>query len=218
MGTFEYILRTLLQASVFTISVTVGALIVAVLGGFALTLFRSFFGKVANTIVLAYVELFRNSPVLVQLFVIYFGLGQIGIRLEPTTAAIIGLGMNGAAILSEVFRSALRSVDKGQTEAALAIGLTPARALFTIVLPQATRLALPAMGSYAVGLVKDTSLASAVAVPELAFRARNLVSETYLSTQIYLLVALIYFVMSYPFSKLVLQLEKRYAKGGLKHG
>ena len=116
-------------------------------------------------------------------------------------------------MLAEVFYSSIKAVDRGQEEAGLAIGLTPVRTLYYIVLPQALRVALPSIGNYAIALMKDTSLASAVAAPELAFRARMLVSETYLSTQIYLLVALIYFVLSFPAARLVATLEKRLLKG-----
>lgn len=208
-----YIASELLWASLATIAITLGALFLAVAVGFLLALVRLWAPRWLRCVVLAYIELFRNTPVLVQLFILYFGLAQIGIHIPPLAAAMLGLGLNGSALLAEVIYSSIKAIDRGQEEAGLAIGLTPGRTLYQIVLPQALKVALPSVGNYAIALMKDTSLASAVAAPELAFRARMLVSETFLSTQIYLLVALIYFVLSFPAARLVSTLEKRLMKG-----
>lgn len=212
-ATSLYITGELLWASLATISITLGALVLAIVVGFLLALVRILAPVWLRYVALAYIELVRNTPVLVQLFVLYFGLAQIGIQMPPLAAAVLGLGLNGSALLAEVFYSSIRAVDRGQEEAGLAIGLTPMRALYHIVLPQALKVAVPSVGNYVIALIKDTSLASAVAAPELAFRARMLVSETFLSTQIYLLVALIYFVLSFPAARLVTTLEKHLVKG-----
>jgi polar amino acid transport system permease protein/cystine transport system permease protein len=160
-----------------------------------------------------YVEVFRSVPVLTQLFVIYFGLGAIGIRLSPIPAAIVGFGINGGAYLTEVFRAGIEAVDRGQTEAALSIGMTKLKTLCYIILPQAIRIVLPPIANFAIGLLKDTSLASAVAAPELSFNAHRLVDETFLSTQIYLLVAVFYLAMSLPLSMVSRRLERRAGRG-----
>jgi His/Glu/Gln/Arg/opine family amino acid ABC transporter permease subunit len=212
-ATSFYIARELLWASIATVTITLGALVLAGVVGFLLALIRIWAPTWLRYLALVYIELFRNTPVLVQLFILYFGLAQIGIQMPPLAAAMLGLGLNGSALLAEIFYSSIKAVDRGQEEAGLAIGLTPGRTLYQIVLPQALRIALPSVGNYAIALMKDTSLASAVAAPELAFRARMLVSETFLSTQIYLLVALIYFVLSFPAARLVSTLEKRLVKG-----
>jgi polar amino acid transport system permease protein/cystine transport system permease protein len=162
-----------------------------------------------------YVEVFRGVPVLTQLFVIYFGLASIGIKLEPVPAAIIGFGINGGAYLTEVFRAGIESIHRGQLEAAFTIGMTRLMGLRFIVLPQAIRVVLPPLGNFAVGLLKDTALASAVAAPELTFRGRMLIDQTYLSTQIYLLVAVIYLAMSLPLARLVRRLETHMGRGHL---
>jgi polar amino acid transport system permease protein/cystine transport system permease protein len=132
--------------------------------------------------------------------------------LAPVPAAIIGFGINGGAYLTEVFRAGIEAVHRGQTEAALSIGMTRIQALRIIILPQATRVILPPLGNFAIGLLKDTSVASSVAAPELTFRAHMLVDQTYLSTQIYLMVAALYLTMSLPLAHLVRRLERRGAR------
>jgi polar amino acid transport system permease protein/cystine transport system permease protein len=141
-------------------------------------------------------EIFRNIPILTQLFILYFGLTYIGITLPAVGAAIIGFGLNGAAILSEVFRSSIKTIDKGQAEAAYSIGMTRSMAMRIIVLPQAFKISIPGMANFAIGLLKDTSLASAAAVPEMTFKAKMLVSETYQTNLIYFLLAIIYLALS----------------------
>jgi polar amino acid transport system permease protein/cystine transport system permease protein len=151
--------------------------------------------------------------VLTQLFIIYFGLTEIGIRLDPLSAAIVGFGINGGAYLTEVFRAGIGSVHQGQMEAAQMLGMTRLTAMRIIILPQAMRVVLPPLGNFAIGLLKDTALASAVAAPELMFRARNLVDKTFLSTQIYLTTAAIYLAMSLPLGYVTRRLEARVGRG-----
>jgi ABC-type amino acid transport system permease subunit len=148
-----------------------------------------------------------------MLFVIYFGLGQIGLRLSPLPAAIIGFGLNGAAYLAEIYRSGIEAVPRGQSEAGSAIGMTKHQTMVWIILPQAIRVSLPPIGNYGVGLLKDSSIAVAIAAPEITFDATNLINQTYLSTQIYLLMALLYIGMSLPLSHLVRRLERRSRRG-----
>ena len=158
-------------------------------------------------------DVFRAVPVLTQLFIIYFGLAELGVQLDPLPAAIIGFGINGGAYLTEVFRAGIEAIHRGQIEAALTIGMTRLTALRIIVLPQAIRVVLPPLGNFAIGLLKDTSLASSVAAPELSFRARMLVDQTYLSTQIFLMVAAIYLAMSLPLGYLTRQAGARMSRG-----
>lgn len=212
--TYWRIVRTLLDAAYTTVGITVYAFIVAVVLGFLLALSRLYGPSFLARIAAAFVEILRNIPVLVQLFILYFGLAQIGIHIPPIMAAGLGLGMNGAALLSEVFRSSILAVDRGQSEAGFALGFTPGRVLYHIIFVQSLRISLPSIGNFAVALMKDTSLASAVAAPELVFRARNLVSETFLSTEIYLIVALIYFLLSFPVSWYFKSLERAVTPGG----
>ncbi len=207
------LLPTLLLAAITTVEITIGAFIVAMLIGLLCAMLQTLGSRPLNALIGLYVDVFRAVPVLTQLFIIYFGLTEIGIRLDPLPAAIIGFGINGGAYLAEVFRAGILSVHQGQMEAAQMIGMTRLRALRIVILPQAMRVVLPPLANYAIGLLKDTSLAAAVAAPELMFRAKNLVDKTFLSTQIYLSVAVIYLAMSLPLSHLASLMEARLARG-----
>lgn len=208
-----YFLSLLWSGAITTLIVTAGGFVVSIMLGIVFAGLRTGPSRVLRGLAYVYVEIFRAVPVLTQLFVIYFGLAAIGIRLNPIPAAIAGFGLNGGAYLTEVFRAGIEAVDRGQTEAALSIGMTKLMALRCIVLPQATRIVLPPIANFAIGLLKDTSLASAVAAPELSFNAHMLVDQTYLSTQIYLLVAVFYLAMSLPLATIARRLERRAGRG-----
>ncbi|MDU9390018.1 amino acid ABC transporter permease [Pseudomonas sp. zfem002] len=205
----EYFLGVLGVGALTTVGLTLAAFVVAALLGFCLALMRLSRSRLANLIASTYLEVLRNVPILTQLFILYFGLTYIGITLPAVGAAIIGFGLNGAAILSEVFRASIRTIDRGQSEAGYSIGMTRAMTLRLIVLPQAFKVAIPGMANFAIGLLKDTSLASAAAVPELTFKARMLVSETYQTNLIYFLLALIYLLLSLVLSHLAARTERR---------
>ena len=215
MGFWEILVRetpnflpVLLEGAVVAVEVAAGALCIAIAGGLLLAIMLISQFRLVRVVARSYVELMRGTPALTQLFIIYFGLADAGLSLPPLAAAIIGLGANGAAYLSEVFRAGISAIHRGQTEAALSLGLPPTDVMRFVVLPQAVRIMLPAFCNYGVQLLKDTTLASSVAAPEIMFRARNLVMETYLSMQIYLLVACIYLAMSIPLSHLAARLQR----------
>ncbi len=212
---FPDLLTVLLVGAITTVEVTIGGFLIAAAIGLGLAVLQTLPARIPRILIGVYVEVFRGVPVLTQLFVLYFGLAQLGLKLDPLTAAIVGFGLNGGAYLTEVFRAGLLSVHQGQMEAAFMIGMTRMAALRYVVLPQAMRVVLPPLSNFAVGLLKDTALASAVAAPELSFDARTLVTRTYLSTQIYLLVAVIYLAMSLPLSHLSQVLERRFGRGAL---
>lgn len=130
-------------------------------------------------------------------------------NIDPIPAAIIGLGLNGGAVLSEVFRAGLNAIHHGQREAALAVGMTPWMSLREIILPQTWRITLPPLGNYAIALLKDTAVVSAIAAPEIMFWARNLVTSTFQTTFVYILAALLYFCLSFPLARLVERFERR---------
>lgn len=160
-----------------------------------------------------YVDVIRGTPLLVQLFIIYYGLPEFGIQIDAFPAAVIGLGMNYGAYLAEVFRSGLVSVDRGQWEAARSLGMAPGTMMRSVILPQAVRVALPGVGNYAISMLKDTALASIVTVDELLRRAQLRVAADFHSFNIYLAVAVIYLLMSYPLTIFVKRLERRSARG-----
>ena len=202
-----HFLDVLLAGAVVSVEVAAGALIVALAGGLILALMTVTRVRPLRWAGRSYIELIRGTPALTQLFIIYFGLADIGLGMPPLAAAITGLGANGAAYLAEVYRAGILAIHRGQSEAALSLGLTPVDVMRFVVLPQAVRIMLPPFCNYAIQLLKDTSLVSAVAAPEIMFRARNLVMETYLSMQIYLLVAAIYLCISIPLSHLTARLQ-----------
>jgi His/Glu/Gln/Arg/opine family amino acid ABC transporter permease subunit len=207
------LLPVLLLGAVTTIEVTIGGFLVATVIGLILALLQRLHLRPLNAVIAIYVDVFRAVPVLTQLFIIYFGLTELGIRLDPLSSAIIGFGINGGAYLTEVFRAGVESVHQGQMEAAQMLGMRRFAALRIVILPQAMRVVLPPLGNFAIGLLKDTALASAVAAPELMFRARTLVDKTFLATQIFVTAAAIYLAMSVPLGYLTRRAEARLARG-----
>lgn len=204
-----YFLITLLGGWPETVTVAVGALIFALIFGLIVALMRISRWRALRYPAIAYMEIFRGTPALVQLFVIYFGLPDIGFEPSPFQAAIVGLGLNGAAYLSEVYRAGIESIHRGQMEAALSLGMTPARALQYIVLPQAIRTMLPPITNFAIVLLKDTAIVFAVGVVEIMALARNLVTETLQSAAVYLIAGGIYLCVTIPMARLAAILERQ---------
>ncbi len=199
----------LLLGAVTTVEITLAALVLAVVIGLGFALAKLTRFRILHWLIDAYVEVFRNTPVLAQLFVIYFGLAYLGFKISAFPAAIIGLGLNGGAILTEVFRAGFGAIHHGQREAALAVGMTPWASMRYIILPQTWRITLPPLGNYAIALLKDTAVVSAIAAPEIMFYARNLVTSTFETTLIYILAAALYFCLSFPLARLVDRFERR---------
>jgi His/Glu/Gln/Arg/opine family amino acid ABC transporter permease subunit len=205
------IMPVLWFATGMTVKVTIGALIVALLLGLAVALMRISRVRPIRYVALVYTDVLRGTPALVQLFIIYFGLSDLGLEFDPVSAAIIGLGINGAAYVGEIYRAGIEATHRGQMEAALSLGMTPSKAMRFIILPQAVRVMLPPLCNYAILLVKDTAIISTIAAPEIMFEARRLVQATFMhsiSGQIYLLCALFYLVLTLPLSYLTRRLEQ----------
>ena len=198
-------------ATGMTVKVTIGALIVALLLGLVVALMRISRVRPIRYIALVYTDVLRGTPALVQLFIIYFGLSDLGLEFDPVSAAIIGLGINGAAYVGEIYRAGIEATHRGQMEAALSLGMTPLKAMRFIILPQAVRVMLPPLCNYAILLVKDTAIISTIAAPEIMFEARRLVQATFMhsiSGQIYLLCALFYLALTLPLSYVAQRLEQ----------
>ena len=203
----------LLQGAVVTVEITAATLLFACLLGLVLALLKRARVPLLGSLASVYVELLRSVPVLTTLFIIYFGLAYLDIQLPSFVAAVLGLGMLGGAYMAEIVRAGIDSVHRGQREAALSIGMTPAQAMRFVVLPQAARVVVPPTANYAIGLLKDTAIVSTVAAPELLFAAKTLVSQTILPMQIYLLTALIYLALSLPLAHLAHVMELRLRRG-----
>lgn len=191
------------------IQLAVGAMLVALVLGLLVALARISPVKVLSRTALVFVEVFRGTPLLVQLVYIFFVLPSIGIQIDAVPAGILGLGLNYAAYLSEVFRSAILSVENGQTEAALSLGYTPTRTLWKVVIPQSFVVSLAPIGNYFIAMIKDTALTSVIAVTELLKTANIINSQTFQTTAVYTAVALIYLAMSLPLSRVVAGIEQK---------
>lgn len=202
----------LAEAAAVTVRITVFGFLFALVLGTACGVIRSRDTWLARPVA-AYIEFFRGTPLLVQLFFIYYGLPQVGITLDAWTAGIVGLGLNGAAYIAEIVRGALAGIDRGQYDAAHALGMGWAGVLAWVVLPQALRIATPPLVNSFAALLKESSLVSVLAITEIMNVAKMIYSRTFRAFEIYAVVAVMYFVMTFVFSRLSRVLERRLALG-----
>lgn len=204
----------ILQAGLyFTIPLTLISFVLGTLLAFFTALGRLSNIKTLNAIAKFYVWIFRGTPLLVQLFILFYGLPSMGITLNPFPAAVIGFTLNVGAYSSEIIRAAIQSTPKGQWEAAFSIGMTKSQAMRRIILPQAVRVSLPPLGNSFISLVKDTSLAATITVTEMFQKGQQIASVTYEPLWLYIEVAFIYLIFSTFLSSLQARLEKRFERG-----
>ncbi len=157
-----------------------------------------------------YVSVFRGTPCLIQLFVIYFGGPQIGLQLEPFPAAVIGLGINIGAYMTESIRGAIVAVDRGQIEASRSLGLNKSQTMVKVILPQAARLMIRPLGVNTIALIKGSSLVSAISVVELTYTAHRYIGSTYRPFEMFILAAMFYLVIVSIASYGIRQVDNRY--------
>ncbi len=208
-------LSSLLWAGlVFTIPLTLLSFVLGLTLGLITAITRLFGPAPAVAVARFYVWVIRGTPLLVQLFVIFYGLPSLGILLDAFPAALIGFTLSIGAYTSEIIRAVISSVPKGQWEAAYSIGMSWRQAMTRTILPQAARVAVPPLSNTFISLVKDTSLAAAITVPELFQAAQRIVATTYEPLILYIEAALIYLVLSSFLSALQVRLEKRFARYG----
>lgn len=202
---------TLLMGAILTVKFAVAAMAFGlVLGGFTAVL-RISGNRVLDRIAQAYVSVMRGTPLLVQMFVVYYGLPDVGISLSPTTAGILTLTLNAGAYLSESMRGAILGIARGQWSASHSLGLTYFQTLRYVVGPQALRLAVPSMGNTLISLIKDTSLVSVITVTELLRSAQEVIATTFQPLPLYLAAAALYWVLSSLLSVVQSRLEGRLA-------
>ena len=208
-------LPLLLRGLVVTVELWVVAFVVGLSLGLAVSLARISGRAWLNGPAIAYVEIFRNTPVLVQLIWFYYAFPIVlGQQLSPFTAAALGLTLNTSAYSAEIFRGGILSIARGQWEGAKAIGMTRAMTMRRIILPQVMRQMLPAFTNRAIELAKVTSLASLLAVNEIMYEGRLISSTYYRPLEVLTVVALMYFLLIYPGSYLAARLERRLAARG----
>jgi polar amino acid transport system permease protein len=167
--------------------------------------------RILRALAAVYVEWIRNTPLLIQIMFIYFGLG-VFISFTPLTASVFALSFFSGAYITEIIRAGIQSIHKGQREASVSLGMTERQAMFLVILPQAIRRILPPLVGQFISLVKDSSLVSVIAVTELTYVAKNIVSVTFRAFEVWLAIAGFYFVLSYVLSLSVRRLEYRLAK------
>lgn len=201
------------EAALVTAEISaLGFLLALVLGALVLICVRSK-NRLVRSAANGFVQFIRAVPLLALLLALYFGLPSFGLTLSGYWAGILGLGLQGAAYVAEVLRAGLDSVHKGQREAGVAAGLSPAVVFTSIVLPQAMRVMLPPMLNCYVSLLKDSSLCALIATDELMLAARAMSSEYFLPLHIFVLVGLFYFAIAFPLSMFSRLLERRLARG-----
>jgi cystine transport system permease protein len=164
-----------------------------------------------------YVSLMRGTPLLVQLFVIYYGLPSVGIEFTPVTAGVLALSLNAGAYLSESLRGAIHAIGQGQWRAGFSLGLGYWQTLYHIVLPQALRVAVPSMSNTLISLIKDTSLVSVITMTELMLATKEMIATTFRPLPLYLAAAAIYWCLSLAFEHLQRRAERRLNRAHLQH-
>ena len=205
----------LLKAGVmFTVPLTIISFFLGMIIAFAVAIIRVLNIRVLDKIVKFYVWIIRGTPLLVQLFIIFYGLPSVGITLNALVTAIIGFSLSVGAYGSETIRAAILSVPKGQWEAAHALGLSKLQALRYVIVPQAIKVAIPPMANSFISLVKDTSLAAAVTFTELFKVAQQITARTYEPLWLYVEAAFIYLIFCSVLSVLQSRLEIRFSKSG----
>ncbi len=195
-------------AALLTLQITFFGIIVGVVLGLVTGLMRLSKNPLINTPARAYIWIIRGTPLLLQLMIIYYGLIDL-VSIERMPAAIIGLGVHNGAYIAEIFRGAIQSVDRGQREAALSLGMTHTQAMRRIILPQAFKRSVPPLGNQFIIALKDSSLASAIAVRELLLRARQMGSSTLMMLEMLMIVGVYYLMMTSILNLLMGRIEKR---------
>ena len=198
-----------IEAAKLTIRLGVIGILLALMVGFICAMIQYFKIPVLRQIVAVYKELSRNTPLLVQLFFLYFGLPKIGIKISSETCAIIGLTFLGGSYMAEAFRSGLETIEKGQVESALALGLTHPQAMRYVVFPQALAVSIPALCANVIFLIKETSVFSVVALADLMYVAKDLIGLYYQTDEALLMLVISYLVLLLPVSLAAGWLERR---------
>ena len=199
-----------LPAAFETIKITIAAVIVGLVIGILAAMCRISKYKILYYPVTLYINIVRGTPILLQLFIVYYGLSGF-IRLDPYPSAIIAFGIHNGAYIAEIFRGAIKSIDRGQTEAARSLGMSKFKAMYRIVLPQALKRAIPPLGNQLIIATKDSSLASAITVRELLLKSQQMGSSTFRFMEYFLIAGIYYLIITSVLSFFVNKLERKLA-------
>jgi arginine/lysine/histidine transport system permease protein len=209
----EY-LSTFVNGAELTLYIAVLAILFGFAGGILLGMARISKNRVVYYIATGYVEAFRGTPLLVQIFLIYLGLPSLGVQFAPLTAGIIALSLNSAAYQAEIFRAGVQSIPKGQMEASRSMGLTYNQSMFNIIIPQALRNSMPTYTNEFITLIKDSSLVMAIGVMELTYSGKYVIGHTFQPFVVYIFIAIFYFAMTFSTSRIMRYVERRTAIPG----
>ena len=204
------------RAIVLTIQLTLIGLAIGFCVGLLAAIARVYGGKFIRNLAIAYIEFFRGTPILVQLFVLYFGLPDLGISLSRLTAAYIALSLNSGAYQAEYIRGAIQAIGSGQMMAARAIGMSRLKAIWYIILPQALRLVIPPWSNEPIALMKTSAIVYLIAVPDLMTKAKEIIARTYNPIPTYITVALIYLVIVFFLTMILSYIERQVRIPGLE--
>ena len=203
----------MLTGAGYTLLFAVAAMVGGLAIGFPVALMRISPWLVLRLPAGLYVSAMRGTPLLVQIFVIYYGLPSVGIEFTPVTAGVLALSLNSGAYLSESLRGAIRAVSEGQWRAAFSLGLGYWQTLHHVVIPQALRIAVPSMSNTLISLIKDTSLVSVIALTELMLATKEVIATTFQPLPLYIAAACIYWALSLFFEALQRRAERRLNRG-----
>jgi polar amino acid transport system permease protein len=212
-GFFEYLTNPyLMEGAVTTLWLTAISIAVGLVAGFVLAVMRLSRFKLLSLAAYGYIWLFRGTPLLVQLIIIFTGLPQIGIRLSVVASALIGLSLNEAAYLAEIIRAGINAVPTGQSNAARALGMRDHQVMRYIVIPQALRIIVPPIGNSVNGLLKTTSITSVISMEELLRRTQVLIQDRFLVLELFAVAALYYLAMTTAWDFVQRAIERRFGR------
>lgn len=203
-----------IDGAILTIRVGIYGILLALVAGLAVAVVRYYKVPILSPLAKIYMELSRNTPLLVQLFFLYFGLPKIGIRLSGEWCAVIGLVFLGGSYMAEALRSGLESVEAIQTESARVLGFTPLQTMRLVVLPQALAVSMPAFVANVIFLIKEISVVSAIALPDLMYVTKDLIGNYYRTDESLLMLVSAYIIILLPVSLLGTYLERRVRHAG----
>jgi polar amino acid transport system permease protein len=202
----------LLEGCVVTLQISFFALLLGMIFGIAGALCRISANRALNSLAFVYVWVIRGTPVMVQLFILYFGLPQLGIKLPSMVAGVLGLAINTGAYITEIIRAGIQAVDKGQMEAALSVGMSFRQAMVRIIGPQATKICIPPLVNQFIMTLKNSSIASLVTITELFRTGEQIIYTTFRSFEVYVTVAVLYLIMNSVFMVIADRLERKMAR------
>ncbi|MDG4889799.1 amino acid ABC transporter permease [Mesorhizobium sp. WSM4887] len=198
-----------LNAAWIVFAVTILVIIVSWICGLAAALGRTSSLKPVRWLCSFYIWFIRGTPTLIQVFIVYFGFPQLGLKLSPFVAGVLALGVNSGAYVAEIIRAGLSAIPRGQMESAMALGISRHKTMTTIILPQVFRIILPPLTNEAITCLKNTSLLSTITVMELTLYSQMLIATTFRPFEFYIATAIIYLVMTTVLSQLSAYLERR---------